>query len=341
MTTNRLRNPNRRWKVSAILFLAPTLLVGTLLAAGPEAQSGQVLWQAPADLEQRDLLNGPGGKKDQPADGPFQFVEEKLGGTNPKFTATDASGVKWKVKLGAEARPETVATRFVWAVGYFADEDYFVQFAQLVGVPRSNLQRLNGWISKDSTITAARFEREFKAEKAHAQWAWRKNDFSGTRELNGLRILMATLNNWDLKDENNSVLRNKESGRKTFEVSDLGATFGTNSYVAGHERSRGNLHAYEHSRFITHKTSDRVDFATPGMPTWVLIFNPKQFIARTRLRWIGRQIPRVDAKWMGILLGRLSSAQIRDAFRSGGYSQEEVERYSQVVERRIAELNAL
>jgi hypothetical protein len=30
------------------------------------------------------------------------------------------------VKLGSEARPETVASGLLWAVGYFANEDYFV-----------------------------------------------------------------------------------------------------------------------------------------------------------------------------------------------------------------------
>ena len=35
--------------------------------------------------------------------------------------------MKWKIKLGDEARPETVATRFLWAAGYFADEDYYLR----------------------------------------------------------------------------------------------------------------------------------------------------------------------------------------------------------------------
>ena len=52
------------------------------------------------------------------------FVDEDLKGSNPKFVVRDAAGVKWKIKLGTEARPETAATRLVWAVGYSADEDY-------------------------------------------------------------------------------------------------------------------------------------------------------------------------------------------------------------------------
>ena len=44
----------------------------------------------------------------------------------PKFDVRDAQGTKWKVKLGEEARPETTASRFVWAVGFMTDEYYFL-----------------------------------------------------------------------------------------------------------------------------------------------------------------------------------------------------------------------
>ena len=56
---------------------------------------------------------------------------------------------------------------------------------------------------------------------------------------------------------------------------------------------------------------------------------------------ITKHIPRSDAKWLGQRLAQLSAEQIRDCFRAGGYSPEEVERYSAVIQHRIAELNAL
>jgi hypothetical protein len=46
-------------------------------------------------------------------------------------------------------------------------------------------------------------------------------------------------------------------------------------------------------------------------------------------------------QWIGGILGRLSLAQIRDAFRGGNHSAAEVEGFSAVIEKRIAELNAL
>src|SRR5215204_4378170 len=34
------------------------------------------------------------------------------------------------------------------------------------------------------------------------EWRWEANPFAGTRELQGLKILMALIENWDLKDSN-------------------------------------------------------------------------------------------------------------------------------------------
>jgi hypothetical protein len=59
------------------------------------------------------------------------------------------------------------------------------------------------------------------------------------------------------------------------------------------------------------------------------------------MRWIGRRINRADARWMGQVLGRLSPAQIRDAFTAAGYSQEDARDFAAVVQGRIAELKAL
>jgi hypothetical protein len=62
---------------------------------------------------------------------------------------------------------------------------------------------------------------------------------------------------------------------------------------------------------------------------------------RLRLRWIGRQIPREDARWMGHLLAQLSSNQICDAFKAAGYSTSEIDGFTAVLESRIAQLNQL
>ena len=60
-----------------------------------------------------------------------------------------------------------------------------------------------------------------------------------------------------------------------------------------------------------------------------------------KLRWLGKRIPRDDARWMGQMLAKLSDAQIHDAFRAAGYTPQESDGFARVVEKRIGELAAL
>jgi hypothetical protein len=84
-----------------------------------------VLWRHPEDIASLDLLNGEGGAKDAPdPHANYTFVKEDMNGSSPKFYAPGSNGVKWLGKLGVETRPETAATRLVWAMGYFTDKDY-------------------------------------------------------------------------------------------------------------------------------------------------------------------------------------------------------------------------
>jgi hypothetical protein len=273
---------------------------------------------------------------------PVAFEKEDMKGTSPKFDVRDQDGEKWKVKLGVEARPETVATRLLWAIGYFTEEDYFVPDLQVADLPR-HLRRGRQLI-KHNEAKNVRLKRHPKHAEKEGYWHWRKNPFTGTRELNGLRVMMALINNWDLKDDNTSVYDEKETGKKLFLVSDLGASFGTMGYRLGSGNGKGDLNAYKHSKFISHVHGDFVDFGTPAHATILEalgIIPIPDFISRMRLRWIGRHIPRTDAKWIGGLLAQLRPEQVQDAFRAAGYDDQHVQAYAQVVENRIADLGKL
>ena len=116
-------------------------------------------------------------------------------GTNPKFDVRDAHGTKWKVKLGEEPRPETAASRFVWAVGYSTYDYYFLPSISVAGLP-AKLKRGNNLRLSGDSFANVRLKRAPKGEKKEGVWRWKDNPFSGTRELNGLRVLMALVNNW-------------------------------------------------------------------------------------------------------------------------------------------------
>src|SRR5580704_18622981 len=115
------------------------------------SKAGQpLLWREPTAIGDRDLSYGPGGKEHLPQ-GPFTFIKEDLDGSKPKFDVRDETGMKWKIKLGAEARPETVASRLVWAMGYFADEDYFVPQVTVRALP-SHVHRGQQLIGSDGSM---------------------------------------------------------------------------------------------------------------------------------------------------------------------------------------------
>ncbi|HYL76009.1 MAG TPA: hypothetical protein VEU96_17495 [Bryobacteraceae bacterium] len=330
------------------LCLSMTMLAWPVVASGKKrdaakaettaaAQPG-VLWRDPVDIGARNLLYGPGGKEHEPH-GPTTFIKEDLDGTNPKIVVRDEDGVKWKVKMGAEARPETAATRLVWAAGYFVNEDYFVPKLQVANLP-ARLHRGQKYVGSDGSIANVRMKRYLKGEEKAGNWEWRADPFIGTREYNGLRVMMALLNNWDLTDENNKVYEERR-GERIYMVSDLGSTFGTPGLTWPMSKARGNVHSYSHSKFITRVTADSVDVGAPRRDSLFFLATPREFFQKLKLRAIGKNIPRDDARWIGGVLGRLSPEQIRDAFRAAGYSPKEVEGFAHVVELRIAELQKL
>jgi len=179
--------------------------------------------------------------------------------------------------------------------------------------------------------------------KKLGNWRWRDNPFLETREFNGLRVMMALINNWDLKDDNNAIYQVGKDGsrEKSFRVSDLGASFGTSGPSWTSAMAKGNLKSYKKSRFIERLTSDHVDFDFPTRPALKYLFDPPGLIEHLRLRWIGRRVPRADARWIGGLLSELFQDQIRDAFRAAGYEPMQVEAYAQLVAERIHELSSL
>src|SRR5204862_7963572 len=78
-----------------------------------------VLWSDPANIETLDLFYGSGGSEGAPdPSGKFTYVDAVTRGTQKKIHVKDNQGRDWTVKFGSEARPETSAARFVWAMGY-------------------------------------------------------------------------------------------------------------------------------------------------------------------------------------------------------------------------------
>jgi len=295
-----------------------------------------VIWRDPGDISALNLVYGAGGSEHAPdPNGTYTFDKEDMNGTSPKFDVKDGQGVKWRVKLGQEPQAETAATRLLWAAGYFVDEDYYLAEVKVEGLPK--LRRGQNFVSEGGVVHRVRLERKDKEIKKIGNWDWFKNPFAGTKELNALRVMMSLLNNWDLKDINNSVY--VVDGERRYVVSDVGATFGkTGSSIS---RSKSDLKGYEESKFVEKETPAEVDFAMHSRPFLLTAVDVPNYHKRTEMENVTKHIPREDAKWLGHLLGQLSDEQIRDCFRAAGYSPDEVGGYSKEVQARIAALNAL
>ena len=301
------------------------------------ASSPAVITHDSGDLTTLDLYYGAGGKERAPdPNGTFTFVEEDMKQTSPKFDVVDAQGEKWRVKLGQEPQAETAATRLLWAAGDFVDEDYYVAELKVEKLPK--LRRGQEFVSADgTTVHGARLKRKSKDMKKLGDWSWFENPFVGTKELNGLRVMMCLVNNWDLAADNNAIY--EVDGERHYLVSDVGASFGsTGSSIS---RSKGKLEDYEKSKFIDKTHADTVDFVMHSKPFFLTAVNVGNYRNRSRMEDVGKHIPRTDAKLLGQRLAQLSESQIQDCFRAAGYSQDKIDGFTKVVQQRIAELVAL
>jgi hypothetical protein len=323
-----------------ILILAPAIAAqkraGNGSSKAKEESLSAVVWRDPGDMSTLNLLYGAGGKEHAPdPNGRFTFVEEDLDGGSPKFNVQDEKGVQWKVKLGEETQSETAATRMLWAAGYFVDEDYYLADLKVEGLPK--LRRGQSRVTAGGTVQRARMERNSRNIEKLGNWDWFHNQCGSTRELNGLRVMMAFVNNWDLKAVNNSL--QEADGQRRCAVTDLGATFGKTGNVIG--RSKSTAKEYATSKFISEVTAQSVDLVMHTRPLFLTVFNFPAYRARTRMQKITKRIPLADARWVGQRLALLSVNQIHDSFRAAGYTPEQVDVYTKAVQSRIAELNAL
>jgi hypothetical protein len=311
--------------LGAALLAAPQI---SIAQTAPVATSGTmdpaaVLWKDPGPLASRDLFWGPGSAERAPH-GPFTFVEEDSGGTQPKIIVTDSRGVTWEVKFGDEAKAEVATNRFVWAFGYPVEEMYFVGTGVVQGAKAGG--RAAGHIAPEGSFANARFRRRNpEVVRTDDEWTLRKNPFVGQKELSGLMILMTAVANWDIGGTRNTrVLRvTKPDGsvERQYAVTDLGASFGRMGGLLS-KHSKWNLDDYKSEKLVEKVTGGELHLDYDGMEPGV------------------DHIPLEHARWFASLLGQLTPEQVRRAFEAAGASPQEIEGFSTLFVGKIAELQA-
>jgi hypothetical protein len=294
------------------------------------AKATNILWRNPGRVESLGFANGVGGSAKAPHP-PFRFVEEDMTGSNPKLKVRDARGAEWSVKWSDEAKPEVFASRLAWACGYIAQPEYFVAAGRITGV--KHLTRAASSVKPDGSFRDARFQLRTKWPKFLKQdnWAWNYNPFVGTKELNGLKVLIMLTSNWDNKDARDI---DRDSNLAIFEaskhpqrvylyfVADWGATMGKWGHVYG--RTEWDCKGY------TEQTPSLVKGVHKGVVEWGYSGQHTEDAVK------GIQVS--DVAWLMRYLGRITDAQLRAGLRASGATPDETECFTRAVRTRIDEL---
>ena len=159
------------------------------------------LWQAPANVDERDLFAGSTAGVPAPVTRrPMTMLSQKTSGFSAGYDVRDAAGHDWSVKLGDEAQTEVVASRLVWAVGFHQPPTFYVSEWTLAGGPSPGPQPPARFRPKDDGLDSV------------GVWSWHHDPFVGTTPYQGLLATMLLLNSTDLRTENNIVYRVKQKG---------------------------------------------------------------------------------------------------------------------------------
>ena len=266
---------------------------------------GVSMWVEPTDLASRDVYYGPWGRELAPdPNDVYDLVEMKHTGVNLGMTVKDSKDREWSVKqpypgnLDSEAPVEVAVSRLLSAIGYRQPPVYYLPAFTL----KDDLGR--------KVEIGGRFRPKVEGLKEVASWDWADNPFVGTKEYQGLIVLLMMFNSTDLKNSNNSLYEHKEGDfvEQWYLTRDVGSALGDTHRFAPR---KNNPDAFEKMPFILGVSNGYVEFAYNG---WY------KNLVRERIK------PE-DVAWACNLLGRLSDQQMQDAFRAAGYEPEVAGRF--------------
>jgi hypothetical protein len=328
-----MRKQYTRFSLLLLLTLFASSLALAVQKKDRQIDPGRpVIWMDPGNVEALDFAYGVGGREQAPKP-PFTFVEESDSGTSPKVRVSDANGVEWTAKFGSEVNAETFATRIAWASGYFVEPAYFVPSGRIEKL--GELKRARKAVQSDGRFVDARFERRrdkgVRKLEDDESWRWDNNKFVGTKELNGLKVIMMLTSNWDNKD-----LRDVKRGSNTaiyqipvngdledrYMVGDWGGSMGKWGGFLSREKWDCKGYSSQTKDFVKGSSGGMVEFGYSGQHT-------EDFKAGIKVS---------DVKWLMNYLGRITDAQLRTGLQSSGATADEVACFTSAIRNRIDQL---
>jgi hypothetical protein len=291
--------------LAAGMFGASCAGVGRPQVQNAPRPPGASMWVEPTDIASRDLFNGPWGAANAPdPKDVYELVELKHTGVNLGMTVKDSKGREWSVKqpfpgnLDSEAPVEVVVSRLLSAIGYHQPPVY----------------HLPAFTLKDDfgrhVETGGRFRLKTDTIKEVDVWDWASNPFVGTKEYQGLIVLLTMFNSTDLKNSNNSLYEHRDGDlvEQWYVARDVGSAFGDTHRMAPR---KNHVESFEQMPFVLGVSNGFVDFAYQG---WYK-------------NLIEERIKPEEVAWACSLLGQLSDRQMQDAFRAAHYEPDIANRF--------------
>ena len=287
------------------VFGASCAGVGRPQVENAPAPPGASLWIEPADLATRDVYNGPWGAENAPdPNDTYSLVELKHTGVNLGMTVKDSKGREWSVKqpfpgnLDSEAPVEVAISRLLSAIGYHQPAVYFLPAFTLKDDLGKHVEM------------GGRFRLKTDQLKEVGMWDWASNPFVGTKEFQGLIVLLTMFNSTDLKNSNNSLYerRNGDLVEQWYVARDIGSALGDTHFMAPR---KNHVESFETMPFILGVNNGFAEFAYKG---WYK-------------NLLKDRITPEEVAWASNLLGRLSDQQLQDAFRAAHYEPDTSNRF--------------
>ena len=301
----------------------------------PVVPGKPIIWSDPGAVETLDFVGGIGGREQSPKP-PFTFLEESESGSNPKVRVTDANGVQWTAKFGSEVNAETFATRIAWACGYFVEPAYFVASGKIEKL--GPLSRAKKVIQSDGSFTDARFERRrdkgVRKLEEEQSWSWVSNSFVGSKEINGLKVVMMLTSNWDNKDvrdvkrgSNTAIFQTPTDAgvEDRYIVTDWGGSMGKWGKYFSREKWDCKGYSSQTKDFVKGVNGGLVEFGYSGQHS----------------EGFKTDIKTTDVQWLMNYLGRITDAQLREGLQASGATPDEVSCFISSIRNRIDQLKTV
>jgi hypothetical protein len=152
-------------------------------------------------------------------------------------------------------------------------------------------------------------------------WSWRSNPFSGKKEMSGLIMLNVLVNNWDSKEENNTVLGMYDKDgdvKEWYTVADWGGSLGKTGSVFSH--TKWDVDKFAKQSFLDGVSGNTVKLHYSGKMS------------------ASASVPLDHAHWFAGIIGQLTDDQLRQAFKAAGATPAEIEGFTVQLRRKINEL---